>query len=301
MSIKNMTSPYAVDPTEVVVDIQTQPIKLTSGKLLAVSLLRAQAELARNCLVPVDYTSDRGTCIDERPRLELLSGEPSTKARPSVPGGPDMYLLAILELTSYFPDDATDGKQRLTRAKQLLNEAGLLSGGHLQCAATAAFNQWMNIIAGDDQTIRHFARREKGANYNDAAMDEVIAGADKLVRSGRYHTWSENVLLDVLGTEASTAIERLADVAHEAVTLSRVGIPAETIDQTDLYYKSIAGKGSFVMDDSYADIIEHAASRGPTANWKKTIAEHAREAILAALAQVVPNPALYEVHIHQQL
>ena len=89
----------------------------------------------------------------------------------------------------------------------------------------------------------------------------------------------------------------LADVPHEAATLVRNEIPNTTVDQTELYHRSVVGKGSFIHDDPYADAIEHVIASGADAARKKLEAEHAREAILAAVAAAVPNKEIYEAEL----
>jgi hypothetical protein len=294
-----ITTQHDVDPTFVAVDVLEEPIKTTGAERIAPELLRAQAEVALQCLVPVDYTKVRGTCIDERERVGLLSGTTTVEARPSVPAGPDVYMLAILELTGYFPEDGTTGKQRLQVAKAKLDGARLLSGGHSHCAANVGFNTWMGVISNNPKAVGAYAQQEMGTSYDQEAMDEVVAYATAIVQSGRYEDWHEGILLEVLGDEAGEAIETLADVEHEAVKLARQKVPGMTIDQTKLYNRSVVGKGEFDMDDAYADTIEQVATSGPDAAWKKRLAEHAREAILAAVAQVVPNEELYEDIIHE--
>jgi hypothetical protein len=214
-----------------------------------------------------------------------------------VAGGPNIYALAVAELTDYFGNDTSNGEARLARVTDRLTEARIKSGGHEKCAANAGFAVWMRVIAEKPEAIKAYAERQLGAAYDDSAMQAVINNAKAVIASGRYGHWEETVLARVLGDQAGEAIEVLADVPHEAVTLVRNEIDGETIDHSKLYDISVVGRGSFVNDENYANMIEHVLSSGPDAVRKKVEAGHAREAILAAVAAAVPNALLYQLRI----
>ena len=267
------------------------PIKTNGAERMAPELLARQAEAARACLVSVDYKLNRGTCGDERPREY-------PEPRPSVFGGPNVYALGVAELTGYFADDdQSSGEERLVRVTGQIEAGGFKSGGHKGCAANSGFGTWMRIIAEHPELMKDYARGQKGDAYNDTAMNVVIGYAQAVVASGRYDDWSEDVLARVLGDEADEAIETLIDVPHEGKTLVRNRTPNTTVDQTDLYGRSVVGKGSFVHDDPYADALEHVVTSGNDAARKKVEAEHAREVILAAVALAVPNEEIYQLEL----
>jgi hypothetical protein len=261
------------------------------------ALIQRQADAVRSCLVSVYYREVRGSCIDERARSGLRSGKNIVEVRPSVPGGPNVYALAVAELTGYFSDSSDSGEERLARVTNRLNEGQIKSGGHEKCAANGGFNAWMQIVAEDAEAIKDYAREQLGEKYNESLFEDVIANARKVIAGGHYQDWNEDVLARVLEDQAGEAIEILADVPHEAVTFVRNSITGATIDHTKLYNMSIAGRGSFVNDEAYADVIEHIIASGPDAVRKKREAEHAREVILAAVAQAVPNKILYQIRL----
>lgn len=299
MSEHLMTREFTMEPATINVDINDNPIKTQGAEQLDSQLLKAQGQQVLDCLVTVDYRAVRGTCIDERPRVGLQSQELRVEARPSVLGGPDIYALAIGELSGLFGDNLTTGKARLQEAKRLINLAGIKSGAHVNCAANAGLGVWLNTIATNPEAAKAYARQQKGTAYNEDAANEVIAHAQAAVSSGRYANWDETVLQDVLGEESDEATEMLANVPHEGQTVVRNGVEGTTINQTQLYDKSVLGKGSFDFDDPYADLIEHIMTSVPDAAWKKTVAEHAREMAIAAVAGAVPNPELYQLNLRQ--
>jgi hypothetical protein len=225
------------------VTITEAPIKPGSGEAIGTALLQAQAEAVGNNLVKVDLETTRGTCMDERPRVD---GEP----RPSVPAGPDVYALMIAELTGYFSaDDDSDMNERLGEVKKEINREGILSGGHKKCAANASLPDLIRMLAENPEAFLPYAKDQLSDRYEDGLAQEVVGYARAVVASGRYATWTEAVLADVLGEEAEEAIEELDNVPHEGLTVVRVEEPETTIDQTKLYEESELGDGSFNVDD----------------------------------------------------
>lgn len=267
--------------------VEEKPIK--GDEYIAPELLHDQAEVARESLVRVDYKKVRGTCGDERLR----------ELRASVFGGPNVNMLATAELAGFFSDDdQSTGEERLARITDMLTAAGFLNGGHEHCAANGGFNSWMDTIAKNPEAMKSYARQQRGEAYDDDAMNEVITNAQKLVASKRYQGWDETVLRRVLGDEADEAIEKLADgIPHEAKTFVRNRALSTTVDQKSVYERSVIGKGSFVHDDDYADALEHVVASGADADHMKLVAEHAREAILAAVANAVPNETIYQIDL----
>lgn len=283
------------DQLEVRVLTEQNPIK-TNGEFLAdPALITEQAEAARDSLVDVDYFAVPGTCSDERAREGILSGEPLVEARPSVLGGPTVYGLAVAELTGFFGEAETAGEARLATVAQRLEDVGILNGGHIKCAANAGFESWMRIMAEHPELVVPYVEKEMGTRFDPITMAEVVHYAGDVVASGRYGGWSEEVLPRVLGDKSGSAIEKLRDVPHDGMTLVRQKVDGKTVDQTTLYERSVLGRGSFVFDDPYADLVEHAMTTGPDAARKKVVAEHAREAIIAAIAVALPNPELYQI------
>jgi hypothetical protein len=205
----------------------------------------------------------------------------------------------ITELTGYFsPDDDSDMNERLGEVKKEINREGILSGGHKKCAANASLPDLIRMLAEKPEAFLPYAKDQLSDRYEEGLAHEVVGYARAVVASGRYATWTEAVLADVLGEEAEEAIEELDNVPHEGLTVVRVEEPETTIDQTKLYEESELGDGSFNVDDWYADRIETALTKKRTdAARAKLLAEHARELIIAAVADVVPNKELYQLSI----
>lgn len=280
--------------------VLSAPIKNAGQSGADSSLVVRQSELTAQCLGYVDYASARGTCCDERRRTGLLSGKITVEMRPSIFGGPDIYGLAIGELTGIFQEENASGENRLRAAKRLLNDAGICSGGHVKCAANAMFNTWMTTIKEQPDTVKSYAKQELGIHYDQTIMDEVVRNAGTCTGSGMYTSWDEDVLVRVLGNEAGEAMEVLADVPHEGYVVVRNKVPNSTIDQTALYDLSVLGRGTFDVDDDYAELIENIIISGGDNEHLTKLARHAREAIIAAIAGAVPNPLLYECILEPQ-
>lgn len=284
-----------IDPTSIVHHLNQDPIKLSEeDDPILVELLEQQLKLVQDNLVPVNYYKVHGTCIEDRKRIGLLSGDAFVEPRPSVPAGPNGYALAVMELINYFPDDSMTSSERLHISTQSLTRAGIISGGHLDCKANRSFKELMQYIASNPDAIKSYTKQQKADLYDDTAMNIVISNAAQVVARGTYDNWDEQVLIDELGDKAGQAIETLPPIEHESAVLIRNKIPNVTIDQTRVYEDSVVGRGVFDMDDDYADTIEHIVTVGTNASRQKILAEHAREAILAAIAAAVPNPVLYQ-------
>ncbi len=271
-----------------------QPIKLVGDQTAELTLVQQQADVAKECVRTVDYYAVRGTCMDERKRVGLLNGSSEVEVRPSVPGGPNVYALAVAELAGFDFEPAASGAERLGSITEKLRAAGIRSGGHAKCAANAAFNGWLGIMASNPETIKAYGQQELAERYDENIMQGVIDQAQMLVESDRYAAWNEQVLVDVLGDEAGDAIEVLADVPHEGVVVERNRVPNTTIDQNELYDRSIIGRGSFNIDDDYALAIERAIFGDSADESQMLLAAHIREAVTAAVAGAVPNTELYE-------
>jgi hypothetical protein len=282
---------------DVDINIIPTPVKGTDLPGVDTELIQRQAELGAEHLVPVDYATTHGTCGDERERIGLLNGSHNIQPRPSVFAGPDVFGLAVAELTGSLPDVDSTARDRLARIKKLLNEGGVMSGGHVECAANAKFIKWIGVIASRSEDVRGYASLNLGQDYDPTAMEEVEAFARRTVEGGVYDDWTEDVLKEVLGDEAGEAIEVLAPVEHEGLMLERNEEPDSTIDQTPVFENSVVGRGSFIFDDAYAKRIEDIVTSGPEAARKVVLARHAREAIIAAVASAVPNPTIYQAKI----
>lgn len=266
------------------------PIKTAGAELVAPELLEKQAQQAVICLTAVDYRTARGTCVDERPREDA-------DPRPSTPGGPDVYALAVNELIGAFADSDMSAEERLGHTKKTINNGGIRSGGHTTCAANGGFSVWIAAIGKNPDMALAYAESQLGDNYRPDLAHQVVENAVRFGDGNIYKDWDEQMLVRVLGPEAAEAIEKLKDVPHESMTLVRNKIDGMTVDQNELYARSVVGKGSFVQDDPYADKIEHILASGPDAVEKKQLAEHAREMILAAVAGAVPNRELYQIDL----
>ncbi|HEX8182222.1 MAG TPA: hypothetical protein VF575_01315 [Candidatus Saccharimonadales bacterium] len=277
--------------TVVHVDVIPIPVKGRERDEMPFAQIEAQAEINRSNLVEVDYHSVPSTCSDERPH--------ENEARPSVFGGSDVYALAIGELTGQFAGSKLAAKERLIVSKQTINDAKLLSGGHVNCAAATSFEVWMTSIHEQPENIIPYVRQEIGDDYDDDMMQEVIANAARATDNGTYADFSEETLRDVLGDEAELAIERVGNVPHEGVTLAKNKVNGKTIDQTAVYEQSVAGRGTFDFDEAYAQKIEDAVTSGPEAVRLQKLAHHAREAVIAAISGAVPNDLIYQITISE--
>ncbi len=278
------------DSMQVMVMVRDAPLK-GDGITMEKEAVEAQAHAAREALRDVNPEAP-GTCVDERRRVGVLSGEAKIEPRHSAPGGPNVYGLYIAELTGYFGDSDTTGEDRLGIVTKAINEAGIRSGGHKACAANKFFNDILGSIAGENaEAGRGYTQERLGDDFDDALYSKVVENAQAVVDSGRYNDWSEDILLRVLGDEAGEAIEIL-EGDHEGKTVARTKVPGKTVDQNVLH-DIAGGGGSFVNDDAYEDRIDSALADGPNAAYMQKLALHAREALIAALVPALPNEELH--------
>ena len=284
-----------IDPMMIQTSILEAPIK--GARTLTDEQLQSQADIARQHTVEVDYHAVRGTCGDERERVGLADGSDIVEPRPSAFGGPNIYGLYMAELTGYFGDQQTSGEERLEHVTRLINSADIKSGGHQKCAANAGFATVLAKIGEAPTAFRDYAKQNMGDAYNDNAMSLVFSYAQKAAESGAYVEWDETVLprvLEKVGDNPGEAIEVLADVPHEGLSLVRSDANNKTVDQTAVHH---AGNGdSFVNDEQYCALIEAAVASGSNAVEASTLARHAREALLAAIAGAVPNEEINQIN-----
>jgi len=278
--------------------ILNQPIKDLTGESIAADKLYAQAGVVISGLRLVDFYSVRGTCVDERLRGRLLNGQ-DTGPRPAVPGGPDIWGLALAELIG-LPLAASTGQERLAIVSHSLKAANIKSGGHLKCAANDGLLVWMAYIRDNPDQVKAFARSQLDQKYDEGMADTVVDQAANLLAGTVYKGWSEKILGEVLAAEAGEAIEQLADgVEHQAQTIFRIKVPNLAADVSWIYRHSIIGPGSYIMNDPYSSLIENVLTSGPDAVRLTALARHAREIALGAVAMVVPNKLLYQGDIVQ--
>jgi len=290
------------DPMMATAVVTEVPVK-GAGDVVSLEAAERQAVRIRAHVVRVPKRA-RGTCRDEREREGLASGEETVEVRPSVDGGPNLYGLAVAELTGYFGDAPSSGEERLAEVTQVLEDSDeeILSGGHQDCAANGKLGVWLGRLSDPSakEKINDAMRNELGDEYDSELAHELFGHADATNQSGRYANWDETVLPRVLGDEAGQAIERLAPIKHDAKTLARNHIEGTTVHQNGLHedgQNGGDGERSFVFDDWYAAKIEGVLSTGPEAGRMLKLARHARAAIVAAVNMAVPNPELYEVII----
>lgn len=278
-----------LDPMMVTSEISPSVIK-TGEFQTSPEVINQIMEDAKASLRP--YADDaRGTCMDERPRIGLISGEPTVEPRPSAPGGPDVYGLAIAELTNVFGESDTDGPTRIKDVKKVLNAAGLVSGGHQGCAADESFGVWVPIVSSQRGAVSTYVKDKMEADglvYDQDKMDIIIANAERLDASGRYAQWSEEEYFKVLGDEVGQAIEKLKDVNHEGILKIWVEIEGYTVDQSSLDNKA------FILDKPYMKKIEDIVTTGPEATDLLELAPYARYAIVKAISFALPNEELHE-------
>lgn len=283
-----------LEPMMIQSKILESPIK--GERTMTDEQLQYQADLARRHTVEVDYHKVMSTCGDERKRAGLADGSATVEVRPSVFAGSNVYALYIAESTNYFGTGDYTAEERLAQSTRSLKDAQLLSGGHAGCAANAGLKPIMETISRGPEAFRDYARLNMGEQYNDEAMTAAFTNVKKAVESGRYDEWSEAVLPKVLAKEGENpgqAIEILENVPHKARTLIRNKIVGTTVDQNAIHDDS--GEDSFVFDDGYAGAIEAAITSGINAVEANLIAQHAREAFLAAVAGAVPNPEINQI------
>jgi hypothetical protein len=291
----NQVSHYEIDET---------PIKNLEDKLVTLDVLEQQLFIVTKNLIPVDFKVVRGTCFDERSRALLLNGDP-TSPRPAVPGGPDIFSLAIGQLTGQLKSGSAD--DRVRSAKEKNNSFGILSGAHEGCAASN-LNTWMKFVADNAEAVKAYAYSELGDSYHEEAAEKVVSEARVAVESAVYKGFNEQSLKSVYGKqEVGAAFELLAvdpdtgeTIPHEGNLLIRLKRPNLAADISAIYKQQSAagvGKGAFVMNDPYAKLIKGVWSSGVDAKKMSSLADHAQEILLAAIANCVPNPTLYQVNI----
>ena len=290
-------NPVEWDPAMAAIHIHNTPIKLTGESRVQPEVVVEQAEAARRCLVRVDYSCVCGTCAEDRERVGLMSGETEVEPRPSNFGGPVIQGLYVSELSGRFGiDSPLTGKERLAAIDVAFSESGRVkSGGHVNCAANADFDKVVGNILNLKAEIETYASVQLGDKYDQSAMDEVYYWADNASISRRYADWDQSALVEVLGDGAGNGIEIVADVNHDAETLIRTNIKNGTVGQTEIY--ALTGKRSFVQDDAYSEVIENVLATGTDPNRMKRVMEHAREAVIVSVSQLLPNPELHQISI----
>lgn len=279
---------------EVDIKVEFEPVKGT--EFIEPALLEAHAEVEIGALRDVDHRTVRSTCMDERERSHKRNGSTEIEPRLSVPGGSDIYGLAVSELTDSMPENVATGDEALASVKRRNNAAGIASGGHVDCKAAAAFTDWMRMIADSPDAVRPYVQKMLGEAYDESIFRKVSENAAKALSSGRYpEGWNgEEALIRVLGDEAGEAIEVLVPGPHKAKKVVRQLSRGKTVHQNVLVQTSVIGEGSFVIDDPHAADIESVQTSGADAAAKMHVARYAREAIIGALAGAVPNETLYQ-------
>lgn len=127
-----------------------QPLKAASIEpVVSPDEIQAIAEAGCEALTAVEADTET-TCIDEREREGLLSGENTVEARQSVPGASNIYALYISEMTGMFAGEKADSVSRLTSVTKVINSRGIHSGGHEKCAANELMNDVFGLIGGAD-------------------------------------------------------------------------------------------------------------------------------------------------------
>jgi hypothetical protein len=299
--------PHSLDFYEVSnCEIIDKPIKNLNDETVEEIVLVKQALIVIRGLEPIgSFKNTRGTCFDERQRALLLDGN-TTSARPTIPGGPDIYSLAIGQLTGQSSHGTA--LQRARNAKQKNNAFGIKSGAHIGCAASN-LQVWMSFAAENPKDVIKYAESELGSSFDSSMAGAVILEAKKVVDSKVYDDFNEQYLKEVYGKdEIGQAFESLAidpktgeTIPHEGNTLVRLKVPSFFATNISYIYSEQnaagVGKGSFVMNDAYADLIEGVWSSGVDAEKMSTMARHAREILLASIANCVPNPTLYQINI----
>ncbi|MEO8784906.1 MAG: hypothetical protein ABI221_01040, partial [Candidatus Saccharimonadales bacterium] len=238
----------------------------------------------------------RGTCGDERERVGLLSGEPTVEVRPSVWGGPNIYGLYMAELAGFFDiDDKSTGRQRLQIVTDVLNAAKIPSGGHTGCAANGSLPAVMGLVANEFTKWSAAAQTELGVQYDQTDVYQITHQAQQAIESKRYQDWQEDILFGVLGEEAATAIEVLQPSAvHDGRSVLRIETPGKTVGQTQLS-QATNGERSFVQTEWYCQQIEDALVAASSNAQIGLVMRHAREALLWAVEQAVPNNELHHI------
>lgn len=281
------------DVMKVMATVSEQPIKLNTEPTNHETLAALGRDITQS-LQPYNDTT-RGTCMDERGRASLVSGEAATEIRPSAPGGSDVYGLSIAELTGYYDGSSLAAEDRARDIKQRLNAAGVASGGHEGCAADNLFGTWAGAVIADNADViaDYVARKvtEDGVIFDTATMEAIIAQAVEIRDSGRYSAWTEQSYFDILGEESAVAIEKLVPEDHLGIAMAWIDIPGYAMDQTAV------GNRAFELNRPYMERIEAIVASGPDAEVLAARAPYARYAVVRALSLALPNQELQELTI----
>lgn len=275
------------DIMKVTAHISEQPIKLLKEASPQAELVEILND-AKSSLTA--YTEEtRGTCMDERARTMLKSGKPAVEVRPSLPGGPDVYLLAVRELTGYYEGQDSTANDRAHDAKTTLDSKGVLSGGHEECAADNLLGTWAGQVIVENQAkVAEYVHRkfdEDGFEFDMNLMNRVFQYAADIQSTERYAEWTEQSYFDLLDAEeVDEAIEQLEPVPHRGKMMVWVKIEGMTMDQTKVDNRA------FELNLPYMKRVENAGVNGPAAE----LVPYARYAIVGALAAALPNEELQE-------
>jgi hypothetical protein len=175
---------------------------------------------------------------------------------------------------------------------------------HTECAALNNIQPVMQIISNEKNKdmLYDYAKQSLGDRFKEEYADIIINSAGLIVDSAKFNGFSDNVLHDILTSrfgevETNKSIEKLLPVEHKELTVGRVKRPNTAVDTTAIFDLSVYGEGTYIINDPYAKALESFVASGPDATTQSQMAEHARELIIRATLQAVPNPVLTQFDI----
>jgi len=292
-----------IPQNEVSIYVNSNPVKNENRSEVDLSLVEKQAYVVASKLISVeDYFARYGTCPDGRGREGTLEGQP-TDARFQMFGGPVVYVVNLRSLLS--PEiTEVNAKDSFESAVDDLIAAGFKPGMHTECAALNNIQPVMQIISNEKNKdmLYDYAKQSLGDRFKEEYADIIINSAGLIVDSAKFNGFSDNVLHDILTSrfgevETNKSIEKLLPVEHKELTVGRVKRPNTAVDTTAIFDLSVYGEGTYIINDPYAKALESFVASGPDATTQSQMAEHARELIIRATLQAVPNPVLTQFDI----
>jgi len=234
------------------------------------------AEKARDHLVAVSPDAP-SCCIDGRTCVHTLAnGE--TSPRPSVAGGP-VTAYAAAELTGLLGDDDGTPAERFTRVIELLNNAGLPTGNHIdETAEACGFADGKTGCGAADRFLENLGHVSEDREAVLGVVSQLLGGAydadhttftDNGSLMDRNADWNSVTAVNVLAVRDQTSIEVLQSDdtpthGHNEVFVAFNYVENTTIDRDA--YVAETGAQLFDVDMWYIDKMARALASGPDAD-----------------------------------
>jgi hypothetical protein len=280
---------------DIAVFVRQEAVK-TLGAEFAQEKVEQQAEIVRSNLIVTEGLKDLYSgCSDERGRDGQLDGQPGV-ARFQVFGGNATYFVNINALLGFGSSD--DAEDSFKTAINSLDEAGFKPGMHQACAALNGVHPVMAIIHNKPNMVLEYAQAELGDEFDENYANQLIVNAGLIITGAKFENFRENNLQDLLvkkygEAEAYKAVELIRPgLEHAGYTIARIKKPNVATDASAIFDASVFGRGSYIFNDAYASSIENLVASGPHATEALKLARHAREFIIRATLEAVPNPEL---------